>query len=386
MSGKKQKIKLKNILITGGAGFIGSRLALKLISEGYSVTVLDNLSPQIHGQNPVQQSPLYHAISGKVNFIKGDVCSRSDVEEAIRNQDAIVHLAAETGTGQSMYQIEQYNHVNVSGTALILDVLVNQPHSIKKIVLASSRAVYGEGKYLDENNDAVYPSGRNLGLMQQRIYEMQDDYGRMLIPCATNETARLQPASYYGLTKLQQEEMVKLICPFIHIPYVILRYQNVYGAGQSLRNPYTGILSVFSTQILNNQPINVFEDGKPSRDFIEVGDVVEATFRSLRAEAALNETINVGTGIATEILHVARMLREKLMRTAEISISGDFRIGDIRHNFADITKMKEILNFEPKVTFEHGISDFAAWVLSQPLHQNKFQASLDELRNKGFLK
>ncbi|WP_332028344.1 SDR family NAD(P)-dependent oxidoreductase [Kaistella sp.] len=377
---------MKKILITGGAGFIGSQLALRLLKEGYFVTVLDNLSPQIHGENPEIDSPLYQSISGKVDFIKGDITNRNDVETALENADAVIHFAAETGTGQSMYEIEKYNRVNVSGTALLLDVLVNKTHNVKKFVLASSRAVYGEGKYRNADNKTVYPENRTLTLMEQGFYEMTDDKGRSLTPVATDESSKLHPTSYYGLTKLQQEEMVKLVCSSVALPFVILRYQNVYGVGQSLLNPYTGILSIFSTQILSGKETNVFEDGLPSRDFINIEDTVEATFRSLKNDLANNEIMNVGTGNPTSVLSVAKMLAKMYGKQEKINVSGHFRIGDIRHNFADLSKMKRILNFEPTVSFEQGISDFTDWVLKQPVHENNFQNSLIEMKQKGFLK
>lgn len=377
---------MKNILITGGAGFIGSRLALKLLSQGYSVTVLDSLSPQVHGENPEQDSPLYRSIAGQLHFIKGDITNRNDVEQALEGQDAVIHLAAETGTGQSMYQIEKYNHVNVSGTALILDVLVNQTHSVKKFILASSRAVYGEGKYINPKNEIFYPENRRVNDMQCGNYEMTDEDGNVLTPVATDESSQLHPSSYYGLTKLQQEEMVRLVCPSVGIDFVILRYQNVYGAGQSLLNPYTGILSIFSTQILNGESINVFEDGLPTRDFINIDDTVEATLRSLQNERANHETINVGTGHAISVISVASLLAGKYGSEATINVSGDFRIGDIRHNFADLSKLKDLLNFEPKVSFEEGITEFTEWVLHQPVRESNFRRSLEEMRVKGFLK
>ncbi|MGZ5197625.1 MAG: NAD-dependent epimerase/dehydratase family protein [Kaistella sp.] len=376
----------KNILITGGAGFIGSRLALRLLAEGHFVTVLDNLSTQVHGKNPEQDSPLYRSIAGRLNFIKGDITNRNDVEKAIERQDAIIHLAAETGTGQSMYKIEKYNHVNVSGTALILDVLVNKPNCVKKFLLASSRAVYGEGKYINPKNEPVYPESRSAASMQKGMYEMTDHEGDILTPIATDESSKLHPSSYYGLTKLQQEEMAKLVCSSIALPFVILRYQNVYGVGQSLLNPYTGILSIFSTQILGNQGVNVFEDGFPTRDFINIEDAVEATVRSLKIDLAHNEIINVGTGIPTSVIAVAQLLTEKYGQNTGINVSGDFRIGDIRHNFADLSKMKKILNFLPTVSFEEGITAFTEWVSTQPVQENNFLNSLAELREKGFLK
>lgn len=376
---------MKNILITGGAGFIGSNLALKLNSLGYSVTVLDNLSPKIHGIN-AENSVLYQSILGKVNFIKGDITCRTDVEKAIVGQDAIIHLAAETGTGQSMYSIEQYNQINVSGTALLLDILVNQKNSVKKLILASSRAVYGEGKYINSQSKSVYPKSRSTAAMQSGTFEVTDENKEILKPVATDENSKLHPTSFYGLTKLQQEQLVKLICESIGLNYVILRYQNVFGVGQSLLNPYTGILSIFSTQILGGNALNIFEDGLMTRDFINIEDTVEATIKSLELDTANNETINIGTGIANQVLSVAKLLVETYGNDVPMEISGDFRIGDIRHNFADLTKAKRLLDFQPKVTFEQGMKALTNWVLSQPRLDNNFNQSLQEMKDKGFLK
>lgn len=383
--GSNKSMSLKNILITGGAGFIGSNLALKLVSRGYSVTVLDNLSEQIHGANP-EKSSLYQSILGKVIFIKGDITQRKDVEQAIEGQDAIIHLAAETGTGQSMYSIEKYNHVNVSGTALLLDILVNQKNSVKKVVLASSRAVYGEGKYINSQLKSVYPKSRSVELMQSGNFEMIDISGEILKPCATDENSKLHPTSFYGLTKLQQEQMVKMVCESIGINFVILRYQNVFGVGQSLVNPYTGILSIFSNLILNEKALNIFEDGLMTRDFINIEDTVELTIRSLELAIANNETINIGTGIATNVLKVANVLANAYEKNVPVEISGDFRIGDIRHNFADLDQAKRLLDFQPKVSFEKGIRDFTNWVLQQPRIDSHFNQSLQEIKDKGFLK
>lgn len=384
--GKNNGAKLKNILITGGAGFIGSNLALKLNNLGYSVTVLDSLSQQIHGVNSQEGSSLFKSIFGKVKFIKGDITCRQDVEKAFVDQDAVIHLAAETGTGQSMYEIEKYSLVNVSGTALLLDVLVNTKNSVKKFVLASSRAVYGEGKYQNSDSKVIYPEERNVELMQKGIFEMTDKNGQILQVLPTDENSKLNPTSFYGITKLQQEQMVKQVCRSIGLDFVILRYQNVYGAGQSLVNPYTGILSIFSTQILNGKDINVFEDGLPARDFINIEDTVEATIRSLEMKTANNETINVGTGIGTTVLSVAQFLVEQYKKQIAINISGEFRLGDIRHNTADLSKMKNLLGFEPKISFSQGIKNFTSWVLQQHIPENNFSQSLEEMKKKGFLK
>ena len=381
----KKNISLKNILITGGAGFIGSNLSLKLYSLRYTVTVLDNLSEQIHGSNP-EDSSLYQSVLGKVIFIKGDITNRQDVEKAIKSQDAIIHLAAETGTGQSMYSLEKYNHVNVSGTALLLDILVNQKNSVKKVILASSRAVYGEGKYINSVSEISYPESRSVSLMRDGNFDMIDQEGKILQSLATDENSKLHPISFYGLTKLHQEQMVQLVCKSIGIDFVILRYQNVFGAGQSLLNPYTGILSIFSTQILNGNTLNIFEDGLMTRDFINIEDTVDATIKSLELEATNNEIINIGTGVASNVLSIAQLLINSYGSNVSLNVSGDFRLGDIRHNFADLEQANRLLNFQPKVSFEEGIKKFTDWVLQQPRNDNHYNKSLQVMKEKGFLK
>jgi len=243
---------LKNILITGGAGFIGSNLALQLLQKGYTVTVLDNLLPQIHGDNPENTSPLYQSIKNKVQFIKGDVLHKKDWQQALKNQHIVVHFAAETGTGQSMYEIERYTNVNVSGTAILLDYLTNESHHIEKVIVASSRAVYGEGKYFSEKKQTYfYPLDRKEADLQNGIFELRnpEDDTEFLNVVATDEQSKIQPKSIYGLTKYHQEQALMICCSSLNIPCVAFRYQNVYGPGQSLSNPYTGILSIFSTRI-----------------------------------------------------------------------------------------------------------------------------------------
>lgn len=376
---------MKNILITGGAGFIGSNLSCKLLDLGYNVTALDNLSPQIHGKN-YQNSPQFSSLTSDINFIKGDVTIRKDLEKAIKNQDVIIHLAAETGTGQSMYEIEKYNHVNVYGTALLMDVLVNTKNSVQKVVLASSRAVYGEGKYVDANSKIVYPSVRLDSALKEGRFNITSLNGEKLTPLPTDENSTLHPVSYYGVTKLQQEQTVAHICKSIGMDYVILRYQNVYGVGQSLINPYTGILSIFSSLILDDKSLNIFEDGLPMRDFINIQDTVEATIIAMKSESAKNETINIGSGEAISVLEVAKTLTEKYHKMTEIVISRDYRIGDIRYNVADLTKMKNLLQFHSKVSFAQGITEFADWVVSQPHQQNNYIKSLEEMQQKGFFK
>jgi dTDP-L-rhamnose 4-epimerase len=377
----------KNILITGGAGFIGSNLALKLIAKGHTVTVLDNLSRQIHGDDPVKTSPLYQSIADKVNFIKGTVTNADDLKKAVEKQEVIVHLAAETGTGQSMYQIERYTQVNIGGTALLLEILANNVHQVKKVVIASSRSIYGEGKYWSEELGYIYPKHRTDDYMQQGDFEVK--YAGCTQPLklvATDEESKIHPSSVYGITKQNQEQMVMVVCPAIGIAPVAFRYQNVYGPGQSLSNPYTGILSIFSTLIKNNKEINVFEDGKESRDFVFIDDVVDATILGIEKEEASNNIFNVGTGVPTEVNTVVEELIANYNKQVPVVVSGNYRLGDIRHNFADLTKIKAVLNFTPRTDFKEGIKKFAAWVNTQEIKVSNYQQSINEMKQKGLFK
>lgn len=377
---------MKKILITGGAGFIGSNLALKLIEKGYEITVLDNLSKQIHGHNPEVTSPLFNSIKDKVTFIEGTVTSKEDWIKALENQNIIVHFAAETGTGQSMYCIEKYTEVNIQGTAIMLDILANNENSVEKIVIASSRSIYGEGKYKHPQLGIVYPSHRKEEDMLAGNFELTYKDNQLLDLLATDEESKIHPSSVYGITKQNQEQMIMTVCPTLGIAPVAFRYQNVYGPGQSLSNPYTGILSIFSTQIRNNNPIQIFEDGKETRDFVFIDDVVDATILGIEKEEANGHVFNVGTGVATDVLEVANSLIKAYDINVPVAITGRFRLGDIRHNYADLTKIKSILGFEPKVYFKEGIDRFSSWVLQQEIQEDKLSKSLEEMKKKGLLK
>lgn len=379
-------VKMKNILITGGAGFIGSNLALALIKKGYKITVLDNLSPQIHGADPEQTSPLYISIKDEVTFIKGTVTSRFDWVKALENQDVIVHFAAETGTGQSMYCIEKYTEVNIHGTAIMLDILANNEHQVKKIVIASSRSIYGEGKYMHPELGAVYPKHRAEEDMFAGDFEVKfNDFSNLEL-VATDEESKIHPSSVYGITKQNQEQMIMTVCPTLGIEPVAFRYQNVYGPGQSLSNPYTGILSIFSTQIRNNNGIQIFEDGLETRDFVFIDDVVAATILGIEKQEANGHVFNVGTGVPTDVLEVANSLIKAYKINVPVTVTGQFRLGDIRHNYADLTKIKERLGFEPQVYFKEGIEKFSSWVLGQEIQEDKLSISLEEMKAKGLLK
>jgi dTDP-L-rhamnose 4-epimerase len=377
----------KNVLITGGAGFIGSNLALQLLQKGCTVTILDNLSPQIHGDNPAVTSPLYQAVKDKVRFINGSVTSKEDWLKAIDNNEVIVHLAAETGTGQSMYQIERYVQTNIGGTAIMLDILAGKKTSVQKVVIASSRAIYGEGKYLTAEGTPVYPGTRSKADMDAGNFEVRiPGYTGALQLTATDEASAIHPTSVYGITKQNQEQMVMTVCAAAGISAVAFRYQNVYGPGQSLSNPYTGILSIFSTLIKNGKSINIFEDGKESRDFVFIDDVVNATLLGIEKEAANGEVFNVGTGIPVTVMEVANSLLSSYGIEVPLNITGDYRVGDIRHNYADIKKITSLLGFQPAIGFTEGIKKFTAWVNRQEIAESSYQRSIDEMKAKGLMK
>ena len=372
------------ILITGGAGFIGSKLASALISLGVEVTILDNFSSQVHSSDRLPEF-----LSKHVKLIRGDVRNRNDLIAALVGVDTVVHLAAETGTGQSMYEIGHYFDVNVGGTATLLDLLQNEGarFRVQSIVVASSRAVYGEGAYLCQSDGIVYPTERTRSMMSIGLFEpVCPKCGSQLFAKATSENAPFLPMSFYGLTKQIQEQAVLMYAKTNGINAFALRYQNVYGPGQSLKNPYTGILAVFSNLARQDAEINIYEDGLESRDFVYIDDVVEATVRSIFFEGNFVGAINVGSGIATKVLDVAKKVKDYFDSESDITISGAFRIGDIRHNFADVDRMKKILNFTPLVAFDQGIRNFLEWARSQPIENNElFIKSTDELRARGLL-
>ena len=375
-----------HILITGGAGFIGSRLANRLIADGYKVRVLDNLSQQIHGSSP-ELSQLFLSMHPDVEFIRGSVTNSDDLMAALDDIDTVVHLAAETGTGQSMYAIEHYSNVNIGGTALLLDLIANKSLHVKKIVVASSRAVYGEGKYKCTQHGFVYPSSRLSEDMERGDFEVHcPSCGFPAELVATDEEAPVRPSSVYGVTKLTQEQLVLNVGRALGISAIAFRYQNVYGPGQSLSNPYTGILSIFSNRIRNKSPINIFEDGKESRDFVYIDDVVSVTAQAIKYDKPLIDTFNVGSGIATDVLSIAKTLQELLGIRVPTSVSGQFRVGDIRHNLADLNKVRRVFGFEAKVSIEEGLANFANWVVSENIQVDQYEESLHAMREKGLFK
>ena len=378
---------MTNILITGGAGFIGSRLARELNARGHAVTIFDSLVPQVHGTDATN-GELYRAAADVGPVIIGDVTDRSAVESALKGQEAVVHLAAETGTGQSMYEIERYVSSNIGGTSVLLDVLANQSgRSVAKIVVASSRSIYGEGRYLSKTVGYVYPATRLEEDLLAGMFDPRHPTGSgQLEMVPTTEDSKIHPSSVYGITKSTQEQLVMTVAPTLGISPVALRYQNVYGPGQSLSNPYTGILSIFSTLILKGSPINVFEDGRESRDFVYVDDVVSVTADATLDDRANGHVLNVGSGEATSVMTVVDELMRAYGRSVPVDVTGNFRLGDIRHNVADLAQIKMILGYNPRTGFREGLTQFARWVQGQEIRDGGYEGSLDEMRRRQLLK
>jgi dTDP-L-rhamnose 4-epimerase len=378
----------KLVLVTGGSGFIGSHLISQLLASGFAIRILDNLSPQIHGEVP---NGLDWLGQNNIDFVRGSVTLRSDLERALHGVSYIIHLAAETGTGQSMYEISRYNDVNTQGTALLLDILANSPaSSVRRIVLASSRSIYGEGAYVcstcGDQAGRIFPESRPAPQLAAHRWEpICKRCGGDLNVVATHEEDRVRPASIYAATKFAQEDLVRVACEALGIGYTILRLQNVYGEGQSLKNPYTGILSIFSTRVRRGLQLTAFEDGLESRDFVHVSDVAQAMLLSLTALKSPNTVINVGSGLATSVLDVAARLSEALGHTPDIRVTAEYRLGDIRHNVADITRLREVLGYTPQVSLHDGLRRFCDWVLTQPLPDDLLDRANSELKARKLM-
>jgi len=369
------------VLITGGAGFIGSRLAKRLASSGAKVTILDNLNEQIHGQGASFPDDLRSV----AHCVQGDIRDRSLLAQVIPGQEVIVHFAAETGTGQSMYAVEHYEDVNIRGTAVLLDILVNERSpSLRKLVVASSRAIYGEGRYRCSFHGDVYPKARTVSAMSKGHFEpFCPVCAEPVQVMPTAEDTPFSPSSFYGITKQMQEQMVIMFAGALGIDGFALRYQNVYGPGQSLSNPYTGILAVFSNLVRQGNPINIFEDGQESRDFVYVDDVVEATALCIAPQVRGIHSLNVGSGIRTSVFDVAQAIVNYFNANVAVRVTGDFRIGDIRHNVADISSIRTLTGFTPKWSFNEGLHQFLSWAAHNETYDAGYERSLAELKERG---
>lgn len=372
------------ILVTGGAGFIGSAVVSRLADAGHSVTVLDSLDPQIHGPR-VHESRVPLSMNPEVDFVFGDVRDPHAWEQAFTGQSVIIHLAAQTGTGQSMYQTARYCDVNVHGTGVLLDFMLQHRASIRRVVVASSRAVYGEGSYVTSEGEVVYPAHRDERDIARGVFDPLYNH-TPVTPCATTEAAPHQPTSVYGITKSTQELLVLNTCGAAQVSGIALRYQNVYGPGQSLSNPYTGILAIFSNLIRARQKIEVFEDGLPSRDFVYVDDVAEATIQAALGPLSGQHALNIGTGVPTTVLDVIHQLGKAYDCQPDYTVTGESRLGDIRHNWADTTSATDLLDWTASISFEQGVARLARWVESQATTKtDSYLQSLQALRQRGLM-
>jgi len=367
----------KKILITGGAGFIGSHLADELLEKGYQVRVFDCLAAQVHGA--ARGRPDY--LDREVELLTGDMRDRAALRRALAGVDAVFHLAAMVGVGQSMYEVAEYTAVNNQGTAVLLQELIEHP--VQRLVVASSMSLYGEGLYRTAEGELVEGTERTLAQLKSRQWELRDKHGDILTPVATPETKTPTLASIYALSKFDQEQMCLLIGRAYGIPTVALRFFNVYGTRQALSNPYTGVLAIFAARLLNNNPPMIFEDGYQQRDFVSVYDVAQACRLALEVPEATGRVFNVGSGQHYTIKELATGMAA-VMNKEEIEpeITGKYRMGDIRHCFADISLARQILGYEPRVPFEQGLSELVSWLEGQVAVDRVAQASA-ELSARG---
>ncbi len=366
----------KRILITGGAGFIGSHLADELLRAGYRVRVLDPLCPQVHGENA--QRPAY--LDPDVELLRGHVEDPEIVHDSLYGVDAVFHLAAKVGVGQSMYDIHVYTATNNAGTAILLEALLKRP--VERLVVASSMSIYGEGLYRRADGTLVPGPMRSLEQLKAREWELQDPDDGQLTPVATPETKEPNLASVYALSKYDQERMCLLVGRAYGIPTAALRFFNVYGPRQSLSNPYTGVLAIFASQLLsNNRPV-VFEDGHQRRDFVNVRDIARACRLALESPHAADQIFNVGSGRNFTILEIAERLSRILNKDIEPEIAARYRVGDIRHCFADISRAREVLGYQPQVSFENGLTELAEWLEGQ-IVESHFADARNELAARG---
>lgn len=373
----------KKILVTGGAGFIGSHLVDDLLAKNHSVVVYDNLEPQVHGD--INKPPDY--LAKNITFVRGDILDDEKLYSAMKEVDVIFHLAAVMGVGQSMYKIDKFTEVNTLGTAKLLNILVNKPNTVKKFIIASSMSTYGEGRYICETCGKIDPNTRSIQQMTEQNWELNcPNCEKLLKPIPTDEEKFQDCTSIYALTKKEQEQMSLLIGKTYGITTTALRFFNVYGSRQSLSNPYTGVCTIFSNSLLNgNQPI-VFEDGKQSRDFVHVKDITQSLILAMEKSNAKSDIFNVGTGISTTIGDVALTLAKFINPKIQPKILKKFRVGDIRHCIADISKIKSKLGYKPKYSFEMGMKELIEWVKStKEKNEDKSKLVNDELKGKGLL-
>jgi len=369
----------KKILVTGGAGFIGSHLVDKLVSDGHRVRILDNLEPQVHSGVPSYLNP-------EAEFIKGDIRNEDDLNRALKDTEIVFHYVAMVGVGQSMYQIRKYTEVNTCGTAKLLEILVNRTRNVEKLIIASSMSIYGEGAYKCQGCGVVYPKLRSELQLQAAEWELPcPKCGGTAEPVDTDEDKPLHPTSVYAISKRDQEEMCLAVGRAYGIPTVALRFFNTYGSRQSLSNPYTGVCAIFLSRIRSNKPPLIFEDGRQLRDFVSVHDIVQASLLAMNKAEADYESFNVGTGKPITISDVARTLIKLCGKKLEPQLAAKYRAGDIRHCYADISRIRSKLKFKPKVNFEAGMKELIEWSESAQF-DDKTQQAQDELRRRKLIK
>jgi dTDP-L-rhamnose 4-epimerase len=368
---------VKRVLITGGAGFIGAHVAHELLESGIEVRALDCLTAQVHGAE--RQRPAY--LSPDVELHQGDVRDPEAVLRALRDVDAVVHLAALVGVGQSMYQVAEYTSVNAHGTAVLMEALIERP--VERVVVASSMSIYGEGAYRDANGRPMLVARRTLAQLQAGDWEPKDSHGRLLEAVATDENKTPSLSSVYALSKFDQERLCLLTAQAYGFSAVALRLFNAYGPFQALSNPYTGVLAIFAARLLNGQSPLINEDGLQRRDFVSVYDVARAFRLALETPNADNGIFNIGSGRSISVLEVARMMASAVGRSELApSITEKYRVGDIRHCFADIGAARRVLGFEPRLTLEDGVAALAEW-LSDQVAVDRVEEARAELESKG---
>jgi dTDP-L-rhamnose 4-epimerase len=379
----RARMSTKKILVTGGAGFIGSHLVDDLVELGHEIIVYDNLEPQVHGN--LDQPPEY--LSKNITFIQQDVRNRDQLQEALQDVEVVYHLAAMVGVGQSMYQIARYIEVNTLGTANLLDILANSSHTVKKLIVASSMSTYGEGGYVCEDCGPVSPQLRTKEQMEQKDWELNCPIcNKKVKPIGTNENKPQHCTSVYAYSKYDQEKLCLLTGQTYGLDTTALRFFNVYGSRQALSNPYTGVCAIFSSSLLTGKRPIIYEDGNQTRDFVHVKDIGQALILSMEKPEAAGEVFNVGTGKAISIKEVALTLAKLINPKLTPDIQEKFRPGDIRHCYADISKIESALGYKPKYTFSAGMKELVQWVKAQQGKvENKSDQANKELKQKGLL-